>query len=335
MTRLIKKAVFAVLLTFVFFSCQKIVGVSVSNITLDKESLTLLVGDSKKMTVIVYPANATNKSVVWSSTDMNVVSIDATGTLSAKALGTAIITAMTVDGSKNVSCSVRVGKKNVLYGLGDTLWYERSNNVNYEWYIDQVNTGQYAYVNCGPASVTMVIKWSNQNFSKTTEDARKTYRSEGGWWYTSDIVNYLKNNNTAHYISDVSSLQSQLDQGSIAILCLDMYYVRQHLGDSEWRIDKFYVTQSPEWGHFIVVKGYKKVDGKIWYEIYDPWSLNVKYMDGSLKGRNRYYRSEDIMQATNVWWPYTIVINGPKSVTVRTKSIDPSTIVHQWGGKKY
>ena len=39
-------------------------------------------------------------------------------------------------------------------------------------------------------------KWlSKKDFNKTSEDARNTYRSTGGWWYTDDIINYLAINN--------------------------------------------------------------------------------------------------------------------------------------------
>ena len=220
------------------------------------------------------------------------------------------------------------------YGLGKNTESEASNNVNYEWYIDQINTGQHSYVNCGPACATMAIKWSNQYFSKTTEEARYTYLPEGGWWYTNNIIDYLTINRIAHYLTSltqVSHLKKQLDDGNIAILCLDMYYVRNYLEKSEWHIDKFYFTSSKDWGHFIVVKGYKIVDGIVWFEVYDPWSLGVKYNDGNLKGIDRYYRDEDIIQATGVWWKYMIVINNPLTPSVRSQAIEPSTIVHQRG----
>ena len=220
------------------------------------------------------------------------------------------------------------------YGLGRNTGNEGSNNVNYEWYIDQINTGQHSYVNCGPVCVTMAIKWFNQYFSKTPEDARNTYRPEGGWWHTDNIIDYLADNHTVHYVTSltqVSHLINQFDDGNIAILCLDMYYVRNHIGKSEWRIDKFYSTSAKYWGHFIVVKGYKIVDGIVWFEVYDPWSLGIKYNDGTLKGLDRYYRGEDIIQATNVWWQYMIVINNPATPSVRSHAIDPSTIIHQRG----
>ena len=220
------------------------------------------------------------------------------------------------------------------YGLGRNTGNERSNNVNYEWYTDQINTGQHSYTNCGPVCATMAIKWSNQYFPKTSEDARSTYLPEGGWWYTNNIIDYLSDNNTAHYVTSltqVSHLRNQIDNGNIAILCLDMYYVRNHSGKSEWHIDKFYSTSAKDWGHFIVVKGYKIVDGIVWFEAYDPWSLGVKYNSGTLKGLDRYYRGEDIIQATDVWWKYMIVINNLSTPSIRSQAIDPSTIIHQRG----
>lgn len=63
----------------------------------------------------------------------------------------------------------------------------------YEWYIDQADTGAASGNNCGPSSVTMAIQWYDRTFSKTAEDARNwSYGWRGnGWWYTSDIINYL------------------------------------------------------------------------------------------------------------------------------------------------
>lgn len=202
-----------------------------------------------------------------------------------------------------------------VYGLGCVLEKGQSNNVNHAWYYDQGNTGPYSNVNCGPTSVTMAIKWANANFNKTPEDARKTYRPTGGWWYTSDIINYLNGHSIANYIINIdhiNTIQSQLDLGNIAILCLDMYYIRAQKQE-KWHVDKFYNTPNTGWGHFIVIKGYKIVDNKVYYEAYDPYSYGKKYWDGSIKGENRYYRSEDLNNAVLNWWKYAIIVSKNKS----------------------
>jgi len=217
------------------------------------------------------------------------------------------------------------------WGLGRDLEAEQSNNVDYEWYMDQMNTGVHSYVNCGPTSVTMALKWFDEEFSGTPEDARNTYVSSGGWWYTSDIINYLNlysANNYTIYLSDLDLLMDELDNGNILILCLDMFYIRSSTVD-EWHIDKFYATNSEGWGHFIVIKGYKIVDGNILYEAYDPYCFGVSYPDQTLKGKDRYYRSEDLDIATNIWWDNAIVIS--KSTDKSTNAVDINKIEHNFG----
>ncbi len=222
--------------------------------------------------------------------------------------------------------------------LGKSLEAEIGNDVDYDWYINQSHTGQYSSVNCGPACVTMAAKWINKNFSKTTEDARNTYCSTGGWWYTSDIINYLNLHGIGNYtisLSNATDLKEQIDIGNIVILCLDIFYVRLAFY-TNLPVDKFYPTSGAGAGHFIVVKGYKIVDGRIIFEVYDPWSLNYAYSDGKSMGINRLYREEDIMKATDIWWKYAIVVQNPqaanrKRTNTRAVIVDPNRIVHQKG----
>ena len=223
-----------------------------------------------------------------------------------------------------------------LYGIGRNTTAEKSNNVTHSWYIDQATTGRYANGNCGPTCATMAAKWYNSSFARSVEEARNTIRPTGEWWYTNDVSNYLKNNHTGNFYADLnqaSDLKSRIDNGHIVILCLDMYYVRELTGGKpDWHIDKFYHNNAPKVGHFIIVKGYRIVDGVLWFEVYDPASSGRKYSNGGLKGLDRYYRAEDIMRATNVWWKYMIVIDNPLGPTLRRGALDPSTIVHQKGG---
>jgi hypothetical protein len=200
------------------------------------------------------------------------------------------------------------------WGLGHFINSYASNNKNYDWYIDQSTSGNFAPVNCGPASVTMAIKWADPDFTKTALDARMTYEVSGGWWFTSDIDSYLTDNNITHAIialtdradSTAAMLKQQLMNQQIIILCLDMNYVRGTT-DILYRTDKFYAT-TPDWGHFIVLKGYKIADGELFFEAYDPFSFGMENDDNTLKGMNRYYRFEDLAAACLPWWNYAFVI---------------------------
>jgi len=218
-------------------------------------------------------------------------------------------------------------------GLGKALTSEVSNDVDFEWYIDQSNTGEHSLLNCGPASVTMAIKWFDKNFTGTGEDARNVYHSSGGWWYTNDIIAYLDKyhvNNRTIDLDNISNLKDEIEAGNIVILCLDMFHVDYHK-DPEYHVNKFYETNGPGWGHFIIVKGYKEIDGKVFYETYDPYSFSKSYSIGGLKGKNRYYSSSNLDAATQIWWDYAIVVAPSGSSGGRKAGVDVSKIVHKPG----
>jgi hypothetical protein len=109
-----------------------------------------------------------------------------------------------------------------------------------------------------------------------------------------------------------------------------MFYVRNE-ADSKLRVDKFYTAASVGWGHFIVLKGYREVNDKVYFEVYDPYCNSLKYSDGTLKGKDRYYRSEDIFSATSKWWNYAIVISQAGDRKGVQGGLDPSTVPVQWG----
>lgn len=202
------------------------------------------------------------------------------------------------------------------WGLGGFLSLSLSHDKTYEWYIDQKNTGTYSDVNCGPTSTIMASKWSDSSFDKTVEDARMTYHPDGGWWYTNNLFDYLGENGIPRYYialgetegSTKEAILEELEAGKILILCLDMYYIRYNSSSTE-KVDKYYQTNSTGWGHFIVLKGYKKVNNVVFFETYDPNSWGSKYADGTYRGKGRYYRASDIYSATNVWWKYAIVVS--------------------------
>lgn len=77
-----------------------------TNISLDITSLTLPVGESKKLKCTIKPSNA-KKTLVWSSSQPDVASVSSDGTISALKDGDAIITATTENGL-SATCRVKV-----------------------------------------------------------------------------------------------------------------------------------------------------------------------------------------------------------------------------------
>ena len=83
-------------------------GGAVSSISLE-HTLTLAVGQVKTLAPAILPINALNKSVTWSSDWPEFASVDsATGQVTARAPGTATITATTQDGGHKASCVVTI-----------------------------------------------------------------------------------------------------------------------------------------------------------------------------------------------------------------------------------
>ena len=87
--------------------------VKVTKITLDKTELALEIGSKATLTATIEPTDATIKSVIWSSSNSNIVKVNpVTGEMTAMANGTVTVTA-TSSSNKEVSasCKVIVGKE--------------------------------------------------------------------------------------------------------------------------------------------------------------------------------------------------------------------------------
>ena len=81
-------------------------SIAVESVTLDTTTLTLAPSATRKLTAMVKPDNADDKTVVWSSSDTAVVMVDNDGTVGAIKTGTATITAKSAD--KTATCTVTV-----------------------------------------------------------------------------------------------------------------------------------------------------------------------------------------------------------------------------------
>jgi uncharacterized protein YjdB len=90
-------------------------NVSVTGVSLNKNSLSLTVGSTGALTASITPDNATDKSVTWTSTNENVAVVDENGLVTAVGSGSCMIKATANDGSgKSASCLVTVEKNNKL-----------------------------------------------------------------------------------------------------------------------------------------------------------------------------------------------------------------------------
>lgn len=92
-------------------TCTVTVTVPVESITLDRESVTLEEDGTTSLVATVKPDDATDKAVIWSSSDSQIAKVDETGEVKAIKEGEATITAAA--GEKTASCKVTVNKKKI------------------------------------------------------------------------------------------------------------------------------------------------------------------------------------------------------------------------------
>ena len=106
--------------------CRVTVVKSVSGVTLDVENATLRVGEQTlQLNAVVSPEDASDKSLIWTSSDDAVASVSETGLVTPLASGQADITVTTVDGGFSAVCKVTVFQPVVSITLN-----EASININ-------------------------------------------------------------------------------------------------------------------------------------------------------------------------------------------------------------
>ena len=85
--------------------------INVSSVTLNQESVDMVVGDAEKgtfqLTATIAPSNATNKNITWSSSDTGIATVSNDGLVTAVASGVATVTAKSHNG-KTATCQIIV-----------------------------------------------------------------------------------------------------------------------------------------------------------------------------------------------------------------------------------
>ena len=83
--------------------------ISVTGVSI-KNAKELTIGNKLTLQAVITPTNATNKNVVWESSNTGVATIDANGNVVAKGEGTTTITVTTKDGNKKATVNIKVNK---------------------------------------------------------------------------------------------------------------------------------------------------------------------------------------------------------------------------------
>ena len=119
-----KKIIWTFLSIFViligFTSCSKDDNTHVSGISLDRQTLSLVKGETTRLKAVVTPSNASNQTVVWHSSNNLVAVVDQDGNVTATGSGTTEIIATAEDGKFQATCIVNVEVKVSSITLSET-----------------------------------------------------------------------------------------------------------------------------------------------------------------------------------------------------------------------
>lgn len=86
----------------------KYVPKSVKGVSLDRGTLTMVVGSTRQLSATVEPAGIKNPKLSWTSSDPGVATVAKDGTVTAVSVGTTTVTVKTVDGGFTATCTIKV-----------------------------------------------------------------------------------------------------------------------------------------------------------------------------------------------------------------------------------
>ncbi|MBO4476507.1 MAG: Ig domain-containing protein [Bacteroidales bacterium] len=114
--------------------------VPVTGVKLDRTSYEMTEGDTYQLTATVEPANASNQSVTFTSSNDEVASVDNLGYVRAHSEGTATITVKTEDGGFTAKCEVTVLKYTIpvvgVWVQPNELTLQKGETATLQWYVD-------------------------------------------------------------------------------------------------------------------------------------------------------------------------------------------------------
>ncbi|PKL17333.1 MAG: hypothetical protein CVV49_11655 [Spirochaetae bacterium HGW-Spirochaetae-5] len=151
-----------------FYSARDYLTGPVDGIGL-KSSTSLVSGGTEQLYPVVSPPDTSNKSVIWTSSDSSVVSVDSNGVITgvaAPAHGateTAVITAITAEGGYSAMCTVTVSEKPVAI-TGVTISKSAMT-------IPAGNQEQLTATVAPAVATNQNLTWTSSSSSKVTVDA--------------------------------------------------------------------------------------------------------------------------------------------------------------------
>lgn len=148
-------------------ACNSEDSITLTGLSLEPATLSLIVGDTETLKTIIQPIDATNQLITWASNNQEVATVDVEGKVSAVSPGAAIIMATSHDGGKTASCTVTVHPEI------STLFRKR-----YMTALAGENIPSFVYVD-NMATANKSLEWHSDNESVAVVDNRGYIRGLG------------------------------------------------------------------------------------------------------------------------------------------------------------
>ncbi len=139
-----------------------------NSISFNNHTLSARVGDDTTLLAEISPENATNKHVIWSSSNPDIVSIDNMGRVTMKAVGQAVITAKAEDGGKTASLTFKVTPA-IIPVTGVSISNKKELALDFN---DVSNKTYQCNVSVTPSNATnKIVSWSSSDPKVATVDS--------------------------------------------------------------------------------------------------------------------------------------------------------------------
>ncbi len=140
-------------------------SVNITSLKLSDTNIMLYVGNTKQLKVTIAPSNATNKKIIWSTSNSSVATINSNGVVTAKSEGTATIKVRT-ENDISATCKVTVKKKSTPTTVAVTSVTLNKTSLS----ITKGSTSKLTATVAPSNASNKTITWSSSNTSIVTVD---------------------------------------------------------------------------------------------------------------------------------------------------------------------
>ncbi len=321
---------------------------SVTGILISPATAIILTGTTQLLSATVTPSDATNKSVLWSSANSAVATVNTSGLVTAIAPGTTTITATTQDGAKTagstitvnapiiLSAGVSVNPGSSIMNVGATLQLtanispSNTTNKSVTWSSDNLtiasvsSSGLVTAISAGTATLT--AKTVDQGFTSTcimtVSPSGNLYFQIINRWQTNTCL-YDGGNGQVKYITNPGTADKSA-QWSIEYMGSGFYELKNRNTGNYLFIDNVqdYVQSIPIMPEWWSAQWGFEATGDGWLRLRNRWQISDVIHIENLKGYAQYLNPQNAWYST-MWH---LVVVGSKSDEMQSGKSDDTGI---------